>query len=108
MLVIGALRREKALRYNELQLQVEGISQRVHILTLKKLEQNGLVKGFVFASVPPHVDYENTLMGRTLLANANASHLVAGKSHRDGRIAPRVREKMSKKLRRSHSVQLIN
>ena len=67
ILVLGALRRERSLRYNELQRAVTGISQRMLTLTLKPLEENGLVKRSVFATVPPRVDYELTPLGRTLV-----------------------------------------
>jgi DNA-binding HxlR family transcriptional regulator len=66
LLVLGALRRRKTLRYNELQRAVGGISQRMLTLTLKKLEANGFVKRTVFATVPPRVDYELTALGQTL------------------------------------------
>ena len=72
LLVIGTLRRETSLRYNELQRRVPGISQRMLTLTLKTLEQNGLVTRTVFATVPPRVDYELSPMGRTLVAPMRA------------------------------------
>ena len=67
LLVLGALTKAPTLRYNELQRTVGGISQRMLTLTLKKLEENGLVKRTIFASVPPRVDYELTPLGRTLI-----------------------------------------
>jgi len=67
ILVLGALRREESLRYNELQRRVAGISQRMLTLTLKTLEENGLVTRTMFATVPPRVDYALTPMGRTLI-----------------------------------------
>jgi len=67
ILVLGALRRSPSLRYNELTRAVTGISQRMLTLTLKRLEENGLVKRTIFATVPPRVDYELTPMGRTLI-----------------------------------------
>jgi DNA-binding HxlR family transcriptional regulator len=67
ILVMGALRKEQSLRYNELQRAVEGISQRMLTLTLKRLEENGLVKRTIFPTVPPRVDYELTAMGCTLV-----------------------------------------
>ncbi len=67
LLVLGALRRERSLRYGELQRAVGGISQSMLTLTLKRLEENGLVKRTIFPTVPPRVDYELTPVGRTLV-----------------------------------------
>jgi DNA-binding HxlR family transcriptional regulator len=72
LLVLGALTKTPTLRYNELQRVVGGISQRMLTLTLKKLEENGLVKRTVFATVPPRVDYELTPLGRTLVKPVRA------------------------------------
>ena len=66
IMVVGALGRQKSIRYNELQRAVAGISQRMLTLTLKTLEENGLVKRTIFPTVPPRVDYELTPMGHTL------------------------------------------
>jgi DNA-binding HxlR family transcriptional regulator len=66
ILVLGALTHDPSLRYSALRREVGGISQRMLTLTLKSLEESGLVKRTVFASVPPRVDYELTPMGRTL------------------------------------------
>jgi DNA-binding HxlR family transcriptional regulator len=67
VLVIGALS-EGSLRYNEVRRAVSGISQRMLTLTLKGLEQDGLVDRTVYPTVPPRVDYELTKLGRTLTA----------------------------------------
>lgn len=72
LLVLGALTKEPTLRYNDLQRAVRGISQRMLTLRLKKLEENGLVKRTVFATVPPRVDYELTPLGLTLIAPIRA------------------------------------
>ena len=72
LLVLGALTKEPTLRYNDLQRAVRGISQRMLTLRLKKLEENGLVKRTIFATVPPRVDYELTPLGRTLIAPLRA------------------------------------
>jgi DNA-binding HxlR family transcriptional regulator len=66
ILVLGALSHHASLRYGELQREVAGISQRMLTLTLKTLEQNGLISRTIYATVPPRVDYELTPMGRSL------------------------------------------
>ncbi|WP_394840327.1 helix-turn-helix transcriptional regulator [Pendulispora rubella] len=66
VLIIGALGKEGKLRYKELQRVVVGISQRMLTLTLKTLEENGLVKRTLTPAVPPRTDYELTPLGRSL------------------------------------------
>ncbi|HEY6039356.1 MAG TPA: helix-turn-helix domain-containing protein [Kofleriaceae bacterium] len=66
ILVLGSLGHAGSLRYNELQRRITGISQRMLTLTLKTLEQHGLVTRTMFASVPPRVDYALTPMGHSL------------------------------------------
>jgi len=53
-------------RFNELKRMVDGISQRMLSLTLRRLERDGLVERTVTPSVPPRVDYELTDLGRSL------------------------------------------
>ena len=66
VIVIGALW-QGPLRYNQVQRAVAGISQRMLTLTLKNLEQDGLIKRTLFPAVPPRVEYELTDLGRTLV-----------------------------------------
>ncbi len=68
LLVLGALHNSdhKKLRYGELQRAIAGISQRMLTLSLKTLEQNGLIKRSVFATVPPRVEYELTSIGESI------------------------------------------
>ena len=68
ILVLGSLAHARSLRYGEVQRAVAGISQRMLTMTLKTLEENGLVKRTAFATVPPRVDYELTRLGRSLVA----------------------------------------
>jgi len=66
VMVVGTLRGEP-LRYNEIQRRVEGISQRMLTLTLKGLEQDGMVERTMYPTIPPRVEYELTPLGRSLL-----------------------------------------
>ncbi|WP_217914642.1 winged helix-turn-helix transcriptional regulator [Miltoncostaea marina] len=54
-------------RFTELLRHIEGISQRMLTLTLRRLERDGLVLRTVHAVVPPQVDYELTPLGASLL-----------------------------------------
>ncbi|QWF72474.1 helix-turn-helix transcriptional regulator [Methylomonas paludis] len=65
-MVIGVLS-HGPMRYNQLHRAVEGISQRMLTLTLKGLEQDGLLKRTVYPTVPPRVDYQLTELGLTLI-----------------------------------------
>ena len=66
VLVVGALHAQP-MRYNEIRRVVDGISQRMLTLTLKGLEQDGLIKRTMYATIPPRVDYELTELGRELI-----------------------------------------
>lgn len=64
-LVICALA-QNTKRYNELQRDIGGISQKMLTQTLRNLEQNGLVDRKVYPVVPPKVEYTLTPLGQTL------------------------------------------
>jgi DNA-binding HxlR family transcriptional regulator len=53
-------------RFNEIKRMVGGISQRMLTLTLRGLERDGLVLRTVTPTIPPRVDYELTVLGRSL------------------------------------------
>ncbi|WP_191281601.1 winged helix-turn-helix transcriptional regulator [Pseudolysinimonas yzui] len=55
------------LRFSELQRHIPGVSQRMLTLTLRQLERDGLVTRTIHAEVPPRVEYDLTVVGRTLL-----------------------------------------
>lgn len=57
-------------RFRELQRAVDGISQRMLTLTLRRLERDGLVDRTVYATVPAQVSYALTGSGASL------THLV--------------------------------
>jgi DNA-binding HxlR family transcriptional regulator len=89
ILIIGNLS-AGPLRYKQLQRQIDGISQRMLTLTLKGLEEDGLVSRTVFPTVPPRVDYELTPLGRGLIQVLNGLHNWVVK-HKPDILAARAR-----------------
>ena len=69
-------------RFRELQRAIDGISQRMLTLTVRRLERDGLVLRTVYPTVPAHVDYRLTETGASLthLVKALADWSLA---HRD-------------------------
>jgi DNA-binding HxlR family transcriptional regulator len=57
----------RTLRYNELQREVAGISQKMLTQTLRTLEHDGLITRKVYPVIPPMVEYSLTPLGRTLV-----------------------------------------
>ncbi|MBM0275778.1 winged helix-turn-helix transcriptional regulator [Micromonospora tarensis] len=57
-------------RFRQLQRAIDGISQRMLTLTVRRLERDGLVRRTVYPSVPAQVDYRLTQTGASL------THLV--------------------------------
>ena len=57
-------------RFRELQRGIDGISQRMLTLTVRRLERDGLVTRTVYPTVPAQVTYELTALGSSL------THLV--------------------------------
>lgn len=65
-------------RFNALKRRIDGISQRMLTLTLRKLERDGLVSRRVRPTTPPQVEYDLTKLGRSLGAPINALTKWAG------------------------------
>ena len=59
-------------RFNDLKRSIPGISQRMLTLTLRSLERDGLVERTVMPSIPPHVSYGLTEVGRSLCVPVRA------------------------------------
>lgn len=57
----------RTLRHTQLKVLLEGVSTRMLTLTLRRLEQNGLVKRKVYPVTPPRVEYSLTALGETLV-----------------------------------------
>lgn len=61
------LGQRKSLRFNELKSSVSGISQRMLAVTLKTLEQDGIISRTSYPEIPPRVAYQLTDLGESLL-----------------------------------------
>jgi DNA-binding HxlR family transcriptional regulator len=72
LLVLMLLEDEKVLRFSEISGYIQSISQKMLAVTLKSLEADGLVKRTVFPQIPPKVEYELTLLGRSLLPHLHS------------------------------------
>jgi DNA-binding HxlR family transcriptional regulator len=64
--VIIALKEQGAMRFNELQRTIAGISARVLSNELKELELNGFLKRKVYTTTPVVIEYELTGYSNTL------------------------------------------
>jgi DNA-binding HxlR family transcriptional regulator len=100
VMVVGTLQ-DGPLRYNEIHRIVDGISQRMLTLTLKGLEQDGLVTRTMFPTIPPRVDYELTELGRKLIVPLQGLYDWAVEHRADmlaarGRFAERQRAAVSR------------
>jgi DNA-binding HxlR family transcriptional regulator len=67
MLVILNLGYSGKSRFNALKQSTSGISQRMLTVTLRSLEEDGLISRTVFPEIPPRVEYELTSLGKSLL-----------------------------------------
>ncbi|VXC83135.1 Transcriptional regulator [Pseudomonas sp. 8Z] len=66
LLLIHALSHGGTLRTAELRRRVEGISEKMLIQTIRRLERFGLVARQAYAEVPPRVEYSLTSLGHSL------------------------------------------
>lgn len=69
--IINALEHEP-MRFTALVDRIQGVTPKVLTETLRALEEDGLVSRTVFDENPPHVEYELTELGRSLLVPLRA------------------------------------
>ena len=73
LLVIYTLdRQNRAVRFKELQREISDISQKMLTVTLRTLEEDGLVTRTIYPEVPPRVEYALTERAKSLLPHINA------------------------------------
>ncbi|MFI3258888.1 MAG: helix-turn-helix domain-containing protein [Rikenellaceae bacterium] len=72
ILVIFALHEGEVVRFKELQRSIPDISQKMLTVTLRTLEEDGLVSRKVYPEVPPRVEYRLTERAETLLPHISA------------------------------------
>ncbi len=65
LLIIRNLRM-RPWRFNELQKNLDGISQKVLTDSLRSMEADGLITRTVYAKVPPRVEYSLSELGDTM------------------------------------------
>ncbi|MEL1264498.1 helix-turn-helix domain-containing protein [Pseudoxanthomonas putridarboris] len=65
-LLIIPLLAERPVRNNEFLRLIDGVSQKMLTQTLRELERYGLVERIDYRTVPPHVEYRLTPIGRSL------------------------------------------
>ncbi|MBE5773374.1 MAG: helix-turn-helix transcriptional regulator [Clostridiales bacterium] len=57
---------ERPWRFNELQKNLEGISQKVLTDSLRSMEADGIITRTVYPEVPPRVEYALSPLGETM------------------------------------------
>ena len=72
MLVLITLHSNGTMRFNDIQRSLDDISQRMLTVTLRRLENDGLISRKVYAEIPPRVEYTLTDMGQSLIPHVEA------------------------------------
>lgn len=72
MLVLYVLSEKEMCRFGELRRQIPDISQKMLTVTLRTLEEDGLVSRTVYPEVPPRVEYRLTARAHSLLPHIAA------------------------------------
>ena len=72
ILTLFTLTQAPVMLFNELQKTIPDISQKMLTVTLRTLEEDGLVKRKIYAQVPPKVEYSLTDRAMSLLPHINS------------------------------------
>lgn len=72
ILIIFTLEQFPVMRFGELHRMIPDISQKMLTVTLRTLEEDGLVSRKVYAQIPPKVEYSLTPRGKSLLPHLNS------------------------------------
>ena len=59
-------------RFSALKREIGGISQKMLTQTLRRLERDGFISRTIYPEVPPHVEYDLTVLGHSLSAPISA------------------------------------
>ena len=80
LLVLYTLSGSSVMRFNVLQKNIPDISQKMLTVTLRALEEDGLVKRVIYAEVPPRVEYSLTDRAKSLLPCIDSLIACAGEN----------------------------
>ena len=67
MYTVLLLGQHSKMRFSELRSGISGISQRMLTVTLRSLEEDGIVLRTIYTEIPPRVEYRLTDLGESLL-----------------------------------------
>ena len=93
ILILFTLNQSELMRFNALQKNIPGISQKMLTVTLRTLEEDGFVKRQVYAEVPPRVEYSLTDRATSLLPHIN-SLIMWAKENMDAILMDRTNNRL--------------
>ena len=67
MLVLVTLHSNGTMRFNDIQKSIGEVSQRMLTVTLRSMEEDGLITRTVYPEVPPRVEYKLSERGESLM-----------------------------------------
>ncbi len=71
LLVIYTLSRQGTMRFGALLKAIPDISQKMLTVTLRTLEEDGLISRKIFPEIPPHVEYSTTARADAMLVHVD-------------------------------------